>query len=153
MKSFYMAMATKMGWNRFTFHWSLAHVILCVSRGIYITTVSWWLTLNSMARFVLISLRFVPKCPGNRVVKHFPKAKLTKNYDAIWRHYAGFSELTGIHILPLHVVQFADIWFTEHLFLSSDMYISTTGLTLCLRPANERRRYKVTPSLIGWAQA
>ena len=27
-----------------------------------------------------------------------------------------------------------------------------TGLILCLRPANERRRYKVTPSLIGWAQ-
>ena len=26
------------------------------------------------------------------------------------------------------------------------------GLTLGLRPANERRRYKVTPSLIGWAQ-
>ena len=28
-----------------------------------------------------------------------------------------------------------------------------TGLILGLRPANERRRYKVTPSLIGWAQA
>ena len=27
-----------------------------------------------------------------------------------------------------------------------------TGLVLGLRPANERRRYKVTPSLIGWAQ-
>ena len=27
------------------------------------------------------------------------------------------------------------------------------GLILGLRPANERRRYKVTPSLIGWAQA
>ena len=25
-------------------------------------------------------------------------------------------------------------------------------LNLGLRPANERRRYKVTPSLIGWAQ-
>ena len=29
-------------------------------------------------------------------------------------------------------------------------YIS--GLILGLRPADERRRYKVTPSLIGWAQ-
>ena len=28
-----------------------------------------------------------------------------------------------------------------------------TGLILGLHPANERRRYKVTPSLIGWAQA
>ena len=27
-----------------------------------------------------------------------------------------------------------------------------SGLILGLRPANERRRYKVTPSLIGWAQ-
>ena len=27
-----------------------------------------------------------------------------------------------------------------------------TRLILCLRPANERRRYEVTPSLIGWAQ-
>ena len=26
------------------------------------------------------------------------------------------------------------------------------GLILDLRPANEQRRYKVTPSLIGWAQ-
>ena len=28
-----------------------------------------------------------------------------------------------------------------------------TGLILGLRLANERRRYFVTPSLIGWAQA
>ena len=28
----------------------------------------------------------------------------------------------------------------------------TTGLILGLRPANDRRRYKVTPSPIGWAQ-
>ena len=27
-----------------------------------------------------------------------------------------------------------------------------SGLILGLRPANERRRYEVTPSLIGWAQ-
>ena len=31
-----------------------------------------------------------------------------------------------------------------------DYYV--TGLILGLRPANGRRRYKVTPSLIGWAQ-
>ena len=29
---------------------------------------------------------------------------------------------------------------------------TNSGLTLGLRPANERRRYKVTPFLIGWAQ-
>ena len=27
-----------------------------------------------------------------------------------------------------------------------------TGLILGLHPASDRRRYKVTPSLIGWAQ-
>ena len=31
-------------------------------------------------------------------------------------------------------------------------YIYNTGLILGLHPANERRRYKVTPSLIGWEQ-
>ena len=31
-------------------------------------------------------------------------------------------------------------------------WIQEAGLILGLRPANERRRYKVTPSLIGWAQ-
>ena len=30
--------------------------------------------------------------------------------------------------------------------------VTLAGLILGLRPANERRRYKVTPSLIGWAQ-
>ena len=30
--------------------------------------------------------------------------------------------------------------------------IDRTGLILGLHPANERRRYKVTLSLIGWAQ-
>ena len=31
--------------------------------------------------------------------------------------------------------------------------MAIAGLILGLRPANERRRYKVTPSLIGWAQS
>ena len=31
--------------------------------------------------------------------------------------------------------------------------IGDTGMILGLRPANERRRYFVTTSLIGWAQA
>ena len=32
------------------------------------------------------------------------------------------------------------------------MAVILTGLILRLRPANERRRYKVMPSLIGWAK-
>ena len=30
--------------------------------------------------------------------------------------------------------------------------LTISGLILGLRPANEKRRYKVTPSLIAWAQ-
>ena len=30
--------------------------------------------------------------------------------------------------------------------------VTSSGLILDLHPANERRRYKVTPSLIGWTQ-
>ena len=31
--------------------------------------------------------------------------------------------------------------------------ISFAGIILCMRPANERRRYNVTSSPIGWAHA
>ena len=30
------------------------------------------------------------------------------------------------------------------------IYPTSTGIILCMRPANERRRYSVTSSLIGW---
>ena len=30
------------------------------------------------------------------------------------------------------------------------IYICNTGIIMCMRPANERRRYSVTSSLIGW---
>ena len=36
--------------------------------------------------------------------------------------------------------------------IATRIVIITAGLILGLRPANERCRYKVTPSLIGWAQ-
>ena len=35
---------------------------------------------------------------------------------------------------------------------NSEKYHYVTGLILGLCPDNERRRYKVTPSLIGWVQ-
>ena len=35
--------------------------------------------------------------------------------------------------------------------IMQDEHIYVSGLILGLHPANERRRYKVTPSLIGWA--
>ena len=39
--------------------------------------------------------------------------------------------------------------FGENLVINSH---ATAGLILGLHPANERCRYKVTPSLTGWAQ-
>ena len=33
-----------------------------------------------------------------------------------------------------------------------ESHYSVPGLILGVRPANERRRYTVTPSLIGWVQ-
>ena len=36
---------------------------------------------------------------------------------------------------------------------SHSRFDDDTGLILGLRPANERRRYFVTTSLIGWVQA
>ena len=38
------------------------------------------------------------------------------------------------------------------LMLTQSNAVYMPGLILCLRPANERRRHKVTPSPIGWAQ-
>ena len=51
-------------------------------------------------------------------------------------------------------------WKVQHFdcsqkFIASDKGQSLTSMSMLilgLRPANERRRYFVTPSLIGWAQ-
>ena len=42
----------------------------------------------------------------------------------------------------------------EPMFYHPWSYVPSTRFShsVGLRPANERRRYKVTPSLIGWAQ-
>ena len=61
---------------------------------------------------------------------------------------------------PLRVHQYWASLFASYISNISKMwsvslmpYISYSRLILGLRPANERRRYKVTPSLIGWAQS
>ena len=43
-------------------------------------------------------------------------------------------------------------WVDLNISVSDAHVQPCAGLILGLRPANERRRYKVTPSLIGWAQ-
>ena len=40
----------------------------------------------------------------------------------------------------------------EGVFAFCAIVRADAGLILSLRPPNKRRRYKVTPSLIGWAQ-
>ena len=50
---------------------------------------------------------------------------------------------SGIELVPLEFSSFS----TRRV-----EYNSGSGLILGLHPASERRRYKVTPSLIGWAQ-
>ena len=74
---------------------------------------------------------------------------------------------SDLYVIQLHYCFTLYILFTEMemlLFwlnssLSTSVVVEMTifsttcaGLILGLRPANERRRYKVTPSLIGWAQ-
>ena len=44
------------------------------------------------------------------------------------------------------------IFYNYMLHIMWQWQVEYTGLILGLRPANERRCYKVTPSLIGWAQ-
>ena len=41
----------------------------------------------------------------------------------------------------------------EQIRLLNSIIVKSSGLTLGLRPANERRRYFVTQSLIVWVQA
>ena len=43
-------------------------------------------------------------------------------------------------------------YFVEVHFRGNNFRKTMAGLILDMRPANERRRYKVTPSLIGWVQ-
>ena len=40
--------------------------------------------------------------------------------------------------------------FSKH--SQRDISIDQSGIILCMRPANQKWRYTVTPSLIGWAQ-
>ena len=45
------------------------------------------------------------------------------------------------------------VWTSDLILLDSIVDVITyPGLNIALRSANERRRYKVTPSPIGWTQ-
>ena len=71
-------------------------------------------------------------CPGQQNMLYTCEFKFNWSSTFVIASYKG------------HVVYVPNQW---------TLLIHSTGLILALRPANERRRYFVTTSLIGWAQA
>ena len=71
------------------------------------------------------------------------------NMSMKWRSFC-----SKLNVL-MHLISFGYhylLWLPSWLFHFMCRHIKGIGLILGLRPANERRRYKVSPSLIGWAQ-
>ena len=58
----------------------------------------------------------------------------------------------ALYPIKYAVVLFYSSWLCVIVLVKSVCTIYLPGLILGLRPANERPRYKVTPSLIGWEQ-
>ena len=73
--------------------------------------------------------------------------------DTIWRHRS-MSTLAQVMACCLTTKPSPDTWTNVDLSPATSHGIQEiSGPILGLRPANERRRYCVTTSLIGWAQA
>ena len=79
--------------------------------------------------------------------------------DAIWWHRSGSTLAQVINCclmawwLPEPMLTNWHQWGPVSQWPSPEVdFTRDTGLILSLRPANERRRYLVTTSLIGWAQ-
>ena len=103
--------------------------------------------------------------------KPVPEPMLTRFPDALCgRHQGGMSWLAKVHITLISFVKLKKYWihfsnccvFHWHAHISqisidhvdwllTKRLISETGTILCMRPVNERWRYSVTLSLIGWA--
>ena len=61
--------------------------------------------------------------------------------------------ITTIILSQVHTYRVTCKIYSDHSPVQTvSIKFEITGLILGLRPANERRRYKVTPSLIGWTQ-
>ena len=108
-------------------------------------------------------------CEGNPpVVSEFPsqRASDAENVFLWWRHRIHIKPLMKVVLLTCLTssLKFPSFFHKEKL---PDDYVSmmmsyypnlilnhiSTRLTPGLHPADERRRYKVTPSLIGWEQS
>ena len=70
-----------------------------------------------------------------------------------WSSFHKILDKLGINIHCDHILQNFLPWVGCDWSSSFYTFPGNTGLILGLRPANERRRYKVTPSLIGWVQS
>ena len=89
------------------------------------------------------------------------------HYERLHNHNKAKHNKTVCIFLRIYCTSFCDVVLNEgpalmiwrYHVISKSHYIyhrtaamgTSSGLILGLRPANERRRYKVTPSLIGWA--
>ena len=87
------------------------------------TMAPWYITLI----FHYISYTSMCQCTLSGASQYEP---------TIWHHYGG-CRCPGAKQVPCH-----------DMCLHFNNY---AGIILCMRPANERRRYNVTSSLIGWA--
>ena len=70
----------------------------------------------------------------------------------MWRQYDKHFLTRNHYITILTPEDHFNASISKHSRFDIDNTVDITGLILGLRPANEKGRYKVTPSLIGWAQ-
>ena len=75
-----------------------------------------------------------------------PNDAMIANGDEVYPLKRSSTDTTKRDILNRFVAS------VELFFFHWYQFGAITGPILGLRPTNERRRYKVTPSLIGWAQ-
>ena len=97
--------------------------------GYYFSTLRWWKKIMSNERKGTIQpAQLIPVCwwPGNARIQ----VNNIHGIDLSWN-------------IPVSATEVST---------GPDMLDTGAGLVLGLRPANERRRYKVTWSLIGWTQ-
>ena len=66
--------------------------------------------------------------------------------------HCGIREMGLLHDFPTAMEATMNIMGKLIVDKTQQSGIYNSGLILGLHPTNERRRYKVTPSLIGWAQ-
>ena len=81
----------------------------------------------------------------------------------LWAPFKVFIRLSrnfvrvALHLHPVNwyylIIYGAILTSETTLLLTRDVSYTCPGMILCMRPANERRRYNVTSSLIGWAHA